>query len=85
MPYQVLIVKSAAKEIRALPKTDIPEILNKIRQLEDNPRPIGCKKLVNSKNKWRIKSGNYRIIYSIDDEIITVTVVRVAHRKDVYD
>ena len=56
---------------------------NKMLELENNPRPSGCKKL-QGRNGYRIRSGDYRIIYEVEDKIITVTVIDVGHRKDIY-
>jgi mRNA interferase RelE/StbE len=53
-------------------------------ELEDNPRPPGCKKLVGEENAWRIRVGNYRVLYEIKDRVLIVHVVEIGHRKDVY-
>jgi mRNA interferase RelE/StbE len=85
MPYQIIVAQSAAKEIKQLPKPDIQAIWIKIKNLSNNPRPFGSKKLVGSSNKWRIRHGDYRIIYTIEDDILTVSILKVKHRKDVYE
>ncbi len=82
--YNVQIKKSAQKEIRELPKSVIKRVLTKIYALADDPRPSGSKKLVGFENYWRIRVGNYRIIYTIDDGILLVEVIAVRHRKDAY-
>jgi mRNA interferase RelE/StbE len=84
MPYQIVVSQSAAKEIRELPKSHIQAVWIKIRSLADNPRPSGSKILVGSTNKWRVRQGDYRIIYSIEDDILTISIIKVKHRKDVY-
>jgi mRNA interferase RelE/StbE len=85
MSYKIVISKLAQKEIKDLPKTELSKVVNKIYQLADNPRPEGCKKLQgSSEDLWRIRSGDYRIIYCLDDTIRIVDVRRVAHRKEVY-
>jgi mRNA interferase RelE/StbE len=84
MSYSVRISESAANEIESLPKSEIPKILSKIEQLSLNPRPPGCKKLIGPEKLWRIRSGNYRIIYAIDDGIKIVQVRAVGNRKDIY-
>lgn len=83
--YRVVISKLAGKEIKALPKPEIAKIISKIEALAEDPRPDGCKKLVGTKEDvWRIRSGDYRIVYTIDDVIRIVDVKRVGHRRDVY-
>ena len=81
--YKVQIKKSAVKEINSLPHRDLRNILDKIATLSDNPRPHDCKKL-SAQEKYRVRFGDYRILYSIEDVILVVTIVKVAHRKDVY-
>jgi mRNA interferase RelE/StbE len=83
--YRVLIKASAAKEIEAVdPKKDRQRIVTAIRSLADDPRPAGCEKLAGEDDRYRIRVGRYRIIYSIGDDELLVFVVRVGHRKDVY-
>ena len=82
--YKVEIKKSAVQEIEHLPRRDIKIVLDKITSLAENPRPHDCKKL-SAQEKYRIRCGDYRILYSIDDVILIVCVVKVGHRKDVYD
>jgi mRNA interferase RelE/StbE len=83
--YRVLIKASAAKEIEAVdPKKDRQRIVAAIRSLADNPRPPGCEKLAGEGDRYRIRVGRYRVIYSVGDEELLVVVVRVGHRKDVY-
>ncbi len=81
--YKVELKKSAAKEIERLSRKDITAILEKIASLSHNPRPHDCKKL-SGEEKYRIRSGDYRIIYLIEDDVLIVYVVKVGHRKDVY-
>ena len=82
--YKIEIKKSAAKEIKKLPRQDLKKILSKISSLADNPRPDGCVKL-SADEKYRIRVGVYRVLYKIQDMLLIVTVVKVAHRKDVYN
>jgi len=84
MLYKVVISKSAEKTIYQLPQKVAEKIVSLIKELEKFPRPIGCKKLHALKNWYRIRYGNYRIVYSISDNILTVEIIRIAHRKDVY-
>lgn len=82
--YDVVLTKSAEKELYSLPNVVIRDIVVALQNLEDIPRPIGCKKLKGFKNLWRIRVGNYRIIYAIEDVILLVDVREIGHRKDVY-
>jgi mRNA interferase RelE/StbE len=83
--YRVLIKPSAAKEIEAVDqKTDRQRIVAKIRSLAQDPRPHGHEKLAGQEDRYRIRSGRYRIIYSIGDGDLVVVGVRVAHRREVY-
>ena len=82
--YRVLIKPSAVKDIEAIPlKKDRRRIVERIRKLEENPRPPGCEKL-SGQDKYRVRQGRYRIVYSIEDQDLVVYVVKVGHRKDVY-
>ena len=82
--YSILIKPSAVKEIESIPlKRDRQRIVERIRGLTENPRPPGCEKLT-GRDKYRLRQGRYRILYSIEDEDLLVYVVKVAHRKDVY-
>ena len=82
--YKIEIKKSATKEIARLPKNILKRVLNKIQSLSNDPRPNGCKKLT-ADEKYRVRVGDYRILYSIEDEKLVVYVVKVGHRKKVYD
>ena len=81
--YSIEIKKSAAKEIEKLPVPILKKVMQKITSLSENPRPNGCKKLT-ADEKYRIRVGKYRILYSIEDAVLIVFVVKVSHRKDVY-
>ena len=81
--YNVLIKPSAAKELEAVPRKDRLRIIQKIRTLVGNPRPIGCEKL-SGREQYRLRQGRYRIVYSISDAERTVLVVKIAHRKQAY-
>jgi mRNA interferase RelE/StbE len=83
--YRVLIKPSAAKEIEAVDqKKDRQRIVASILALANDPRPIGYEKLAGQSDRYRIRVGRYRIVYSIADAELVVLVVRVADRKDVY-
>ena len=82
--YIVRLKPSADKEIKALPVATQSRIVAAINRLADNPRPRGCAKLQRSDDRWRIRVGDYRVVYTIMVDQLIVTVVRVGHRKDVY-
>lgn len=82
--YSIRIKPTAVKEIEAIPsKTDRQKIIERIQALADDPRPPGCKKLT-GREQYRVRQGWYRIVYAVNDQEITVFVVKVGHRKDVY-
>jgi mRNA interferase RelE/StbE len=83
--YNVVVSKSAAKELLKLPATVNNRIIKVILELSDDPRPQGSKKLKGGSENWRIRIGAYRVIYAIDDEVMIVDVRKVGHRKDIYD
>ena len=83
--YRVLIKRSAVKELEGLPnKRARQRVVARIRALADEPRPAGCEKLSGRHGRYRVRQGSYRVVYSISDEELLVTVVKVGHRKDVY-
>lgn len=82
--YRVLIKPSAVKEIEAVTrKKDRQRVVKRIEQLGDDPRPVGCQKL-SGKDRYRVRQGQYRIVYGVEDDRLIVYVVKVGHRKDVY-
>jgi mRNA interferase RelE/StbE len=82
--YQVVVERSAEKDLKRL-STDIrSKVFTAIQGLSKTPRPTGCRKLAGSKSDWRIRVGDYRVIYEITDQIRVVRVNRVRHRRDVY-
>lgn len=81
--YNVQIRRSAEKEIEKLPKKDRQKVIEKIGGLRENPHPSGVKKL-SGEEKYRLRQGNYRILYELHDAIVIVVVVKVADRKDAY-
>ena len=84
--YQIIIHKQALKELVQLSKKDNQKITLAIDKLAENPRPVGCKKLKGEHEYiWRIRVGDYRILYSIDEGVKIVEVGKVGHRKDIYD
>jgi len=81
--YRLEVKRSAAKEIADLPKADCQRVVAKIQLLAGEPRPNGCEKLSGAE-KYRVRQGNYRILYAIDDSTKVVIIVKVGHRKGVY-
>ena len=82
--YQVLLERSAERDLRRLPSDVHDQMIEAIGALAGDPRPPGCRKLAGSKNDWRIRTGDYRIVYEIADAVRIVRVHRVRHRRDVY-
>ena len=81
--YKIYFKKSVCKDFRPIPKKDLKKVLKVIESLSKNPRPPGCQKL-SGQEKYRLRQGQYRIIYSIQDDEISIWIVKVRHRKDVY-
>jgi mRNA interferase RelE/StbE len=81
--YEIFFRESVWKELKKVPRADLKKILSRIEQLEKDPRPAGCEKLTDQE-LYRIRQGSYRIVYSIQDNKLTVWVVKIGHRKDVY-
>ena len=81
--YKIFFKESVEKDLRAIPKKYLKKILTSIEALAQEPRPQGYEKL-SGQEKYRIRQGTYRIVYSIQDQELTVWVVKVGHRKDVY-
>jgi mRNA interferase RelE/StbE len=81
--YKIFFKESVWKELKNVPKNDLKRILSRVEQLGKDPRPSGCEKLTGHE-LYRIRQGYYRIVYSIQDNKLTVWVIKVGHRKDVY-
>ena len=81
--YSLVIKTSAERELRALPKEDLRRVLDRIRALAATPRPHGTEKL-SGQERDRIRQGDYRIVYAIDDEQRIVEIVKIGHRREVY-
>ncbi len=82
--YRVEISKSAAKDLREIDRKWIPRIVTTIEALGSDPRPSACKKLVGSAHTYRLRIGDYRVVYDLHDDTLMVLVVRIRHRRDVY-
>jgi mRNA interferase RelE/StbE len=81
--YRIYIKQSAVKELESIPKKDLGKIIKRIQSLYQNPRPHGCQKL-SARERYRIRQGNYRIIYSIQEEELTVHIYKIGHRREIY-
>ena len=84
MTYRVLVAPAARREIKKLPRTVQAIIIEVLRDLASDPRPSGCKQLHGTEGFSRVRSGDYRAVYTVEDLVLLVTVVKVAHRRDVY-
>ena len=82
-PYKIVFKKSVAKDLKKIPKKDVSKILKVIRSLATNPRPPQGKKL-SGQERYRMRQGNYCILYSIEDAQLIITVVKVGDRREVY-
>jgi len=82
--YKLFIEKAVYKQLKNIPERDYRKIMASIATLAKNPRPTGCKKL-KGRPGYRIREGNYRIIYEINDKILTVTVIEAGNRKEIYE
>ena len=83
--FAVEVKPSARKELEALPDNLLARVIRKLEALGLNPRPAGCKKLKGYKDQWRIRVGDWRVVYIIDDTAEVVSVTRIAHRREVYE
>jgi mRNA interferase RelE/StbE len=82
--YEVHLERAAETDLKRLPATPFHRIIPHIRALAENPRPSSCRKLTGSKNDWRIRIGDYRVLYEIDEKAKAVRIMRVRHRREVY-
>jgi len=83
--YELFFTETFYKNLKNIPAGDVKRILSRTKALADDPRPPGSQKLSGHKDRYRIRQGDYRILYSIEDARLIVTVVKVGHRRDVYD
>jgi mRNA interferase RelE/StbE len=81
--YKIFFKKSVEKDLAAVPKKELRRVLHRIEMLAEDPRPPDCEKLT-GQDRYRVRQGRYRIVYSIQDKELIVIVVKIAHRKDVY-
>ena len=85
MPYRIVFKPGADRDVAKLPPHVLPRLSDAIAALADNPRPPKCKLLRDRDRSWRIRVGDYRVLYQIDDAARVIRVVRAGHRRDVYD
>jgi mRNA interferase RelE/StbE len=83
--YSVEVKPSARKELEALPDKVLARALKKMASLGETPRPAGCKKLKGHKDQWRVRVGDWRVVYIIDDAAKLISITRIAHRREVYE
>ncbi len=81
--YEISVKKTAIKELENIPKKELQKLVKKIQTLSEEPRPQGSQKL-SHKEQYRIRQGDYRAIYSIDDDNLNVYITKVGHRKEIY-
>ena len=82
--YQIRWKRSASRELKKLPVAVIPRIVKAVEGLATDPRPAGIKKLTGTDHTYRLRVGDYRVLYTIEDEILLIQIVRTGHRRDVY-
>lgn len=85
MTYQVQFTTAASRQVKKLPRPARDKVLAAIATLAHDPRPHGSRKLTGEENAWRVRVGDYRVIYDVVDQLLEITVVRAAHRREVYD
>ena len=83
--YTVHVKPPARKELEALPDNVVARVLQKMEALPSTPRPAGCKKLKGYKDQWRVRVGDWRVVYIIDDTAKLISITRIAHRGEVYE
>ena len=83
--YFVEVKPTARKELETLPDPLLARVVRKLESLADVPRPAGCKKLKGFKDQWRVRIGDWRVVYHIDEAVKLVSILRIAHRREVYE
>jgi mRNA interferase RelE/StbE len=82
--YEIYLERAAEKDLKKLSLNVFQRIIAQIKSLGENPRPQGCRKIIGTKQSWRIRSGDYRIIYEIDEKLRRVNILRVRIRREAY-
>ena len=85
MTYRVEVAAAAARQLRQLDRSGQRRVQAAIELLADEPRPSGAKKLVGGNGEWRVRTGDYRIVYEIHDNVLVVLVIAVGHRREIYN
>jgi mRNA interferase RelE/StbE len=83
--YSIEVKPSARKELEALPDDILARFLQKMEALRAAPRPAGCKELKGYKDQWRVRVGDWRVVYIINDAVKLISITRIAHRREVYE
>lgn len=81
--YKILIKRSAVRELAEIPRKDLEKIVRRVRDLEQDPRPFGCRKL-SGKDKYRLRQGDCRIVYAVDDSRRIVEIYKIGNRREIY-
>jgi len=82
--YEILLERNAERDLKKLPKGVFHRVVLSVKSLAQDPRPPGTRKIVGSGNDWRIRVGDYRVLYEIDEDAKAVKVMRIRHRRDAY-
>ncbi len=82
--YKIEISASAEKSLKKIPKSELSKITETIQQLAINPFPVGCRKLTGEENAYRVRHGNYRIIFEVEGQKLLILILKIGHRKDIY-
>jgi mRNA interferase RelE/StbE len=81
--YKIFLCQSVLKDMEKIPKRELQRILKRIEKLAYDPRPRGCEK-ISGQDRFRIRQGSYRIVYSIQDDELTIWIIKIGHRRDIY-
>lgn len=84
MPYRIVFTARAERDLEALPKVEQERVAKRIESLSREPRPAGAKKLTGQEAFYRLRVADYRVIYTIHDRVVTVAIIRIGHRRDIY-
>ena len=82
--YDIYLESAAERDLKRLSPTAFRRLIEHIRSLAENPRPAGCHKIMGSRSDWRIRVGDYRVIYEIDEKAHTIKLMRIRHRREAY-
>jgi mRNA interferase RelE/StbE len=82
--YDIYLESAAERDLKGLAPVVFRRLIKHIRSLAEDPRPVGCHKIVGSRSDWRIRVGDYRVIYEVDEKARTIKVMRIGHRREAY-